>query len=168
MGLTEDALPLSLTVVCNCHCYERTYRLKNLCAWQSNLLKPDFNYWKGFYTNSLTLRWKTKGRQLRKICFCSHFIYSRIQYPMVWHKNCSQDGKRVNILHTKCTGQGTNAQLPLPFWGLLTHPQRAVDTDVQSWWVWVALAILKVESVEMGKVVLPKYILHETSMYVLI
>lgn len=59
-GLALAILPLSPTVVGNCHCYEGTNGLKNLSSWQSNLLKPDFYYGKDCHTNTLTLFWKTK------------------------------------------------------------------------------------------------------------
>lgn len=46
----------------------------------------------------------------------------------------------------------------LPFCGLLTHPQRALDTEVQNWQFWLVLVLdlLEIRSVEMGNVVLQK------------
>lgn len=65
--LAKAIMPLSLTVVGNCHCYEGTYGLKYLSAWQSNLLKPGFYNGKGCHTDSLTILWKTKERYTKCI-----------------------------------------------------------------------------------------------------
>lgn len=106
-------------------------------------------------------RWpsaESKKWQSRKFVFVIQNTYMSYSDMKIAAKIGKENASILYIL-PNCTVQRRNAQLPLPFWGLLTHPQRAVETDVQSWWFCVTLAILNVGSVETEKVVLPKYIL---------
>lgn len=135
-GLRLTLLLLVLTVVGNCHCYEGTNGLKNLSTWQRNLLKPHTYAWKNWHTNALPLFYKTKCERSRekKQWRCSGF-----------------QNKMVSTMQK-------DSNSFLPFCGLLTHPQRALHTDVQNWMLWLAfvLALLRISSGGLGNLILKK------------
>lgn len=67
-------LPLSLTVISNCHGNEGTNGLKNFSAWKRNLLKPGFDCWKGCHTNTLSFFYKTQPKTMFNLTPNVHFI----------------------------------------------------------------------------------------------
>lgn len=105
-GLALVILPLSPTVVGNCHCYEGTNGLKNLSSWQSNLLKPDFYYGKDCHTNTLTLLWKTKQRQnWAQTVFTLTPDINLMEYIMIWLESSCWDKESIFFFHINCSVQ---------------------------------------------------------------
>lgn len=126
-GLASTQYTVPPTVVGNSHRQEGTNGLENLSAWHRDVLKPDLNHGKDCDTNTLKLLWKTKETKRFQLYPRDHFIKYKYQYKTA-----------------------------VPFWGLLTHPQRALDTDAQSWYTWVVLDFPMAASVDRGKEVLQK------------